>query len=140
MNKSPDTAAIDGMIQALKPAAVAACANAHAVYSNFPVGSALVAEDGAVYAGCNVENPSYGLTICAERNALAQAVAKGVKAGKIRQLLIYTPGEVAHTPCGACRQVMDEILSEDAVIVSCCDSGDRLTWNMAGLLPDPFRF
>lgn len=140
MSKLPGSADRESIVQALKPAAIAACSNAHAIYSDFPVGSALLGDNGRIFSGCNVENASYGLTICAERNALAQAVANGTKPRRIRQLLIYTPGEKAHTPCGACRQVMHELLSDDAVIISCCDSEDQRSWGMGDLMPDPFRF
>ncbi|HKJ17131.1 MAG TPA: cytidine deaminase [Xanthomonadales bacterium] len=140
MGQSPDFSKIESIVEALKPAAVEACANAHVVYSNFPVGSALKSDNEAVFAGCNVENASYGLTICAERNALAQAVANGVVPGSVRELLIYTPGEKAHTPCGACRQVMQELLSDDAVIISCCDTDHQRSWGISDLMPDPFRF
>ena len=127
-------------MSALKSAAKRASRNAYAKYSNFPVGAAVLDVNGAVFTGCNVENASYGLTICAERGALAQAVAQGCRPGDIVMTLIYTPGDVAHTPCGACRQVMDEVLAPDATVVSCCDSEDSKTWTMSQLLPDPFRF
>lgn len=128
------------LIAQLKDAAISACANAHAIYSNFPVGASLLSDNGAVHAGCNVENSSYGLTICAERNALAQAVTTGVTPGGIGALLIYTPGEVAHTPCGACRQVMQELLREDATVIACCDGEHTRVWKLHQLIPDPFRF
>lgn len=128
------------LLAKLKGAASEACANAHAIYSNFPVGAALITDEGAVYSGCNVENASYGLTICAERNALAQAVASGVAPGETQALVIYTPGEVAHTPCGACRQVMHELLPSSAIVLSCCDSDQTRVWNLSQLIPDPFKF
>lgn len=130
----------DKLLEKLKSAASEACSNAHAIYSNFPVGAALITDEGAVYSGCNVENASYGLTICAERNALAQAVANGVLPGDTQALVIYTPGEVAHTPCGACRQVMHELLPSAAIVVSCCDNEQTRVWNLSQLIPDPFEF
>ena len=133
-------AELEEALQALKPAAIVACENAHAIYSQFPVGAALLASEGTVFAGCNVENASFGLTICAERNALAQAVASGVRPGQVEYLLIYTPGDTAHTPCGACRQVMHELLSSEAVVISCCDGHAVRSWNMSNLIPDPFEF
>ncbi len=139
MSNKPGLPHRESDLETLRLAARDACANAHSIYSNFPVGSALLAQ-GEVFIGCNVENASYGLTICAERNALAQAVANGVAPGEIQALLIYTPGAVAHSPCGACRQFMHELLNEETVIVSCCDGDDRKTWRMAQLLPDPFKF
>lgn len=133
-------AGAENVIGKLKPEAVQACANAHAPYSRFPVGVALITDGGQVFTGCNVENASFGLTICAERNALAQAVAQGMRPGRVEAMLIYTPGEVVHAPCGACRQVMHELLSEDAVIVSCCDTDQTRTWGVDALIPDPFEF
>lgn len=128
------------LLEALKPVAVDASHHAHAPYSRFPVGAALASDDGSVFSGCNVENASFGLTICAERNALAQAVVQGVRPGHVGALLIYTPGDVAHAPCGACRQVMHELLSAQALVVSCCDGESVKTWNMQQLIPDPFEF
>lgn len=128
------------VVETLKPAAVSACGHAHAIYSRFPVGAALAADNGRVFAGCNVENASFGLTICAERNALAQAVASGVLPGQVGVMLIYTPGDTAHTPCGACRQVMSEFLVPEARVISCCDGPAVRTWAMKDLIPDPFRF
>lgn len=130
---------VAALLEQLKPPAVQACANAHATYSDFPVGAAVLSGDGGVYSGCNVENASYGLTICAERNALAHAVASGVRPRHLSGLLIYTPGAVAHSPCGACRQVMQELLDEEAVIVACCDGQATRTWTVHKLIPDPFK-
>ena len=126
------------LIERLKPTAKNACANAYAPYSQFTVGAATVTQEGEIFSGCNVENASFGLTICAERNALAQAVAKGASPGNFVAMLIYTPGDIPHSPCGACRQVMHELLADDAVAVSCCDSQDRRVWSVKELLPDPF--
>lgn len=80
--------------------------NAHAPYSNFKVGAALVAADGRVFTGCNVENLSFGLTICAERVAIGAAVAAGVRAFAVMVVVADTSEPVS--PCGACRQVMAE--------------------------------
>ena len=128
------------LLEGLKPGAKAACGNAHAPYSRFPVGAALVTDGGEVFTGCNVENASFGLTICAERTALAAAVSQGLRPGHVPALLIYTPGDVAHSPCGACRQVMHELLSEGAMVVSCCDGSATKTWTMDQLIPNPFEF
>lgn len=136
-----DTAHRDAdLIERLKPAAVTACSNAHAPYSRFPVGAALITDSGAIYSGCNVENASFGLTICAERNALARAVADGARPGHARALLIYTPGDVVHSPCGACRQVMHELLHENARVISSCDTVRTRAWTMNDIIPDPFEF
>ena len=131
--------AIEASLDRLRVPAIEACENAHAPYSRFPVGAALATDEGAVYSGCNVENASFGLTICAERNALARAVAAGVLPGQVRELLIYTPGAVAHSPCGACRQVMYELLDAGAIVVSCCDGDETRAWTIDELIPDPFE-
>lgn len=122
----------------LKPRAAEAAAHAYAPYSRFPVGAAVLTADGRVYVGCNVENASFGLTQCAERSALAAAVVDGTMRGAVSALVIYTPGRRAHPPCGACRQVMHELMSGDSVVLSCCDGDDTRRWLHSGYLPDPF--
>jgi cytidine deaminase len=97
-----------------------------------------VGSDGELFAGCNVENGSYGLTQCAERNALCAAMATGQQAGEMKALLVYSDGFKSLSPCGACRQVMSELLSNDAVIISCSDGEEPQYWIMGQLLPDPF--
>src|SRR5713101_8684873 len=88
-------------------AAIAASCNAYCPYSHFPVGAAVLTQGGAVFSGCNVENASYGLTVCAERNAIFQAVSNGCNL--IVSIVIYTPTPNRITmPCGACRQVISE--------------------------------
>jgi cytidine deaminase len=100
-------------------AARAAALNAHAPYSRFRVGAAVAAEDGRVFGGCNVENASYGLTLCAERVAMASAVAAGVR--RIEAIAVAcldadpSLGPEGRSPCGACRQWMLE-LAPDAVV------------------------
>src|SRR4051794_3476136 len=90
----------------LADAARAASAAAYCPYSRFAVGAAVLAADGRVFNGCNVENASFGLTICAERNAIAQAVAAGVR--EIVAVCVHTPTATPTPPCGACRQVIVE--------------------------------
>ena len=85
--------------------------NAYCPYSHFPVGAAVEGDDGKIYFGCNVENTSYGLTICAERNAIFSAVANGCK--KIRSLVLVATEGHNTGPCGACRSVIDEFADGD---------------------------
>jgi cytidine deaminase len=128
----------DDTLKTLKERAVRAAGFSHSPYSRFPVGAAVISAAGQVYAGCNVENASFGLTQCAERAALTAAVADGVLPGSLQTLLIYTPGNQAHAPCGACRQVMQELMAPDGLVVSCCDGDERRAWSRSDYLPDPF--
>jgi len=122
----------------LKPRAAEAAGHAYAPYSRFRVGAAVLTTAGRIYAGCNVENASFGRTQCAGRAALATAVADGAVRGSVCALVIYTPGARAHPPCGACRQVMHELMAADSVVLSCCDSDDVLRWLHSEYLPQPF--
>ena len=123
----------------LKTAAQAVSKNAHAPYSQFPVGAVVLLKDGRQFSGCNVENASYGLTNCAERTAIFAAVAAGVKADDFAGVAIYTPSQTAYAPCGACRQVIAEFFAADAPVVSFSDTDER-HWCVNELLPDAFSF
>ena len=112
--------------------------NAYSPYSGVRVGACVVDESGKVYSGCNVENSSYGLTQCAERNALAAAIAEGMQPGTAHTLLIYATGFKTLAPCGACRQVMSELLADDAVVISCHSETEYRSWSITELLPYPF--
>lgn len=112
--------------------------NAYSPYSGAKVGACVVDDDGNVHSGCNVENSSFGLTQCAERNALAAAIAAGMRPGAAHTLLIYATGFESLAPCGACRQVMSELLADDAMVISCHSETDYRSWSIAELLPDPF--
>ena len=120
---------------ALIAAARAASARAYCPYSKFPVGAAVLTENGEIFSGCNVENASYGLTICAERNAIFQAVAAGRTT--ITAVVVYTPTSIPSAPCGACRQVINEF-GPDAEIISVCDGPEVLRTTLGRLLPEAF--
>jgi cytidine deaminase len=114
--------------------ALKAAGNAYAPYSKFRVGAALLAEDGSLFAGCNVENRSYGLTICAERNALCQGVARGKR--RFAALAIATPdSEVPVGPCGACRQVLSEFMAAGAEVCFGGRGAERVHTTMGELMP-----
>lgn len=111
--------------------------NAYAPYSNFKVGACVLSDDGRIYKGCNFENSSYGLSICAERNAIGSAVADGVK--KIKAVAIYSPNQENCLPCGACRQVMAEFRPcEDDLDVVTLNNGELKVYKLSYLLPESF--
>jgi cytidine deaminase len=119
----------------LVQAAIDVRQRAYAKYSNFLVGAAILSADGRIYRGCNVENCSYGLTICAERAAVFNAVAIGQRRFKL--LAIATSGGAA--PCGACRQVLAEFASELSILLVDVDRPDSIAEvNLRDLLPGTF--
>ena len=122
-------------IDALLDAARGASAKAYAPYSRFHVGAAVLADDGRVFTAANIENASYGLTSCAERNAVFAAVYAGVRT--IVAVAIHTPTGEPVSPCGACRQVIFEF-GPAAAVVSCCDGEGRRRWSIDELLPGAF--
>jgi cytidine deaminase len=109
--------------------------NACADYSHFKVGAALRASSGKVYTGCNIENATYGLTVCAERVALWKALSEGERA--FGQLAIVTSSESPASPCGACRQLLWEFCGDIEVILANVQ-GLRQAHRLAELLPHPF--
>lgn len=121
-------------LQALIDAARKARAHAYAPYSKYQVGAAVLAGSGRMYSGCNVENVSYGLSVCAERVAIFKAVSEGER--EIAALAVVT--ENGATPCGACRQVLFELGSIARVIISKSDGTFRES-TLDDLLPDAFE-
>ena len=122
----------------LKSTAADAAARSYIPYSGFRVGAAVLGENGRIHSGCNVENASFGLTQCAERAALTSAVREGARPGSLVLLVLYTPGLKAHSPCGACRQVMHELMAPNSRVIACCDSDETRSWTAQEYLPDPF--
>lgn len=129
-------AAIDW--DALVRAAEEVRARAHAPYSKYAVGAALLVASGRVFAGCNVENASYGLSICAERSAIVQMVAAGES--NLAALVVVTRGPMIGTPCGTCRQTLAEFALDLPIllVVEGNASPPRMT-SLTELLPDAFR-
>ncbi len=123
-------------IERLVEAARRAQQQAYAPYSNFRVGAAVLGDDGRVFPGCNVENGSFGLTVCAERNAVAAAVVAGARPVAVA---VVAP-VAATTPCGACRQVLSEFAAEMPVILAVEEGDERQVEKLDLLLPGAFRF
>jgi homotetrameric cytidine deaminase len=133
----------DPAVAELLAAAAAARGGAYAPYSRYRVGAALRLTDGRVVAGCNVENASYGLSLCAERVAVFRAVAEaglGQQAGPgLAALALVLDGSPPATPCGACRQVLAEFAGPELPIYCASPAGDAAAYTLGGLLPAAFR-
>ncbi len=129
---APLTAAVRRKLE--KAARIAAAAS-YSPYSKFRVGAAFLAGSGKVYTGCNVENASYGLCNRAERTAIFTAAAAGER--EIVALAVYTPTPAPTMPCGACRQVINEF-GPGALVISVCDSAERIETTLDALLPAAF--
>jgi cytidine deaminase len=123
------------MSDPLAVAALAARENAFAPYSKFKVGAALEDEAGRVHTGCNVENATYGLTVCAERVAVLKAVSEGAR--RFRRIAVASDTEELTPPCGACRQILWEFCG-DIEIVLANPRGASETYRLKELLPKPF--
>ncbi len=118
--------------------AIEASKNSYSPYSKFPVGACVLTESGKVYHGCNFENSSFGLTICAERNAIGSAVADGERL--IKAIAIYSPNQDNCAPCGACRQVMHEFCKKDEDLDIILKDGESIrVVTLASLLPESFN-
>jgi len=119
----------------LEKAARTAARASYSPYSKFSVGAAILAGSGKIYTGCNVENASFGLCNCAERTAIFTAAAAGERV--VQAVVVYTPTPTATIPCGACRQVINE-LGPSAIVISICDSNERIETTLDFLLPHAF--
>ena len=123
------------MNQALINAALAARLNAHAPYSNFLVGAAIEADDGRIFTGCNVENATYGLTVCAERVAVFKAISEGAR--KFKAIAVSADSERLTPPCGACRQILWEFLGDvPLTLVNLAGKTEQL--RLSEIFPRPF--
>lgn len=116
-------------------AARRAMERAHAPYSRFHVGAAILTDTGEIVTGCNVENASYGLTICAERTAMTRSVVQG--SGRPVAVAVATRTPTPTPPCGACRQFLYEF-NPDMVVLCCAESGDPTETTLRELLPGAF--
>jgi cytidine deaminase len=127
--------------QALITAARAAAEQAYAPYSRYPVGAALLFDDGAIVTGCNIENASYGLSLCAETVAVAKALGEG-RRGSLAAVAVVglEPDSVLITPCGRCRQVLNEVaaLGETDPLVLCVGKDEVRRVRLSALLPHAF--
>jgi cytidine deaminase len=119
----------------LLEAALAARENAHAPFSKFKVGAAIEDESGRVFTGCNVENATYGLTICAERVAVFKAISEGAR--KFKRIAVAADTDVLTPPCGACRQILWEFCG-DAELTLVNLQGKTETFRLKELFPRPF--
>lgn len=119
----------------LLEAALAARANAHAPFSKFKVGAAIEDETGRIFTGCNVENATYGLTICAERVAVFKAISEGAR--KFTRIAVAADNSVLTPPCGACRQILWEFCG-DAELTLVNLQGKTETFHLKELFPRPF--
>jgi len=122
---------MDGLIAA----ALGVRANAHAPFSEFKVGAALEGDDGQIYTGCNVENATYGLSVCAERVAVLKAVSEGAR--KFRRIAVVADTDALTPPCGACRQILWEFCGDIEVILANLP-GKTESLRLKDLFPRPF--
>src|SRR3954471_12700338 len=122
-------------VRRLEKAARLAARSSYSPYSKFRVGTAVLAGSGKIYAGCNVENASYGLCNCAERTAIFTAATAGER--KIEAVVVYTPTPTPTMPCGACRQVINEF-GPRATVISICNSAKRIETSLPALLSEAF--
>ncbi|MBU0553537.1 cytidine deaminase [Myxococcota bacterium] len=124
------------MTDVLLEAAKAARLGAYAPYSRFRVGAAVEDEEGRIFTGCNIENATYGLTVCAERVALLKAVSEGAKGFK--RMVIVTQTDPPAAPCGLCRQTMSEFAGPEMALTLINLEGGRRDFTLEALFPEPF--
>ncbi|SFZ84328.1 cytidine deaminase [Devosia enhydra] len=129
-------ASLTDMDARLFAAAEAIRQKAYAPYSNFAVGAAILADDGQIYAGCNIENAAYPQGNCAETSAIAAMIAGGAR--RIARIYVTGPGAMPVTPCGGCRQRIREFADPETVIISHGVEGDPLALSLGELLPHSF--
>ena len=122
----------------LLAAALAARSHSHSPYSRFAVGAAVETESGEIFSGANVENRSFGVTLCAERSAFAAAVSAGHRT--FRGVAIVTSTSPPSSPCGLCRETMSEFCSPEMPILLFNPQGERRETSLGALFPEPFRF
>lgn len=128
---------MDAAIEPLYEAAAKARANAHVPYSHFHVGAAILAEDGKIYSGCNVENAAYPVGACSEASAISAMVTAGAR--RIKTIVVIGTGPNPVTPCGGCRQRIREFADKQTRIICFGSENDKsATYTMAELLPDSF--
>lgn len=118
-------------------AATAARERAYAPYSGFSVGAAVASADGRIFSGCNVENRSYGLALCAERSAVAAAVAAGARG--LAACVVVADADPLATPCGLCRETLTEFAPPELPILLVAPDGRRRETRLGQLFPEPFR-
>ncbi|HOW38719.1 MAG TPA: cytidine deaminase [Candidatus Izemoplasmatales bacterium] len=112
--------------------------NSYSPYSHFPVSAVLELKNGRIYKGVNIENAAYGLANCAERSALFAAYSDGVRKTDIRRILVYTDHDYFVSPCGSCRQVIRELMENDAEVILANNKGETQTYKNVDLLPFGF--
>jgi len=127
---------LDEVLDKVIAAAKEAYNLAYAPYSNFHVGAAALTSNGNIVKGCNVENASYGLTVCAERNCISNSVINGEQEFEV--IVVYTEQDKLTPPCGACRQVIAEFFEQSAPVLSVNHKNERKVWTVEQLLPNAF--
>ncbi len=112
--------------------------NSYSPYSHYPVSALVICSDGSEYAGVNIENASYGATVCAERVAILKAVSDGKRKGDLKELHVMVGSGRVGTPCFLCRQTIGEFFDEDADVVCYSTEGDKKEFKVRDLCPFPF--